>query len=97
MKFICYPKKTALRGGFLSRGICLAEHALQVRAVVGDMFFHLRVLDDIVAEEGRQRREADKFVGLVEVQIDTIHADAAKEITHAGDYEIGRASCRERV
>ena len=61
------------------------KYLLQMCAVIGDIFFYLRVFDNVVANERRQPRRAEKFVGFVEVQIDAVHARAFKEIACAGE------------
>ena len=52
-------------------------------AVIGEEALHLRVFHDIVADEGRQRLDAEKFVRLVEVQVNRVHARAVEEIAGA--------------
>ena len=56
-----------------------------MRRVIGEEARHLRVFHDIVADEGRQRLDAEKFVRLVEVQVNRVHARAVEEIAGAGE------------
>ena len=61
-----------------------AEHLLQMRPIIRQIPFHLRILDHIVADEGGQPRRAEELVGFMKMEMHAIHARALKEIAFAG-------------
>ena len=61
-----------------------------MRGVVGEEARDLRVFHDVVADICRQWLHAEKFVGLVEVEVNGVHAGTVEEVAGAGEGFDGR-------
>ncbi|GAB7194712.1 hypothetical protein OS11_09830 [Dickeya oryzae] len=61
------------------------ESLVKVGAVAGNVPLYVRLFDDIVADEGWQRRQTDELVGLVKRQVDAVYTDTMEELVRVGE------------
>ncbi len=54
---------------------------MQVCLIISNKFRYIWRFHHIIADESRQRFDAEKFVSLMEMQISAVHANAAKKFS----------------
>lgn len=54
-------------------------------AITCDVRFDIRLFYHVIADKGRQRFHSQELVGLVEVQVNAVDADAVEELIGIGE------------